>query len=703
METTDNNQPLEQLENLLSTYDERGLRLIQDYLKSHTSQTQENKANEHLDVREMLDEVHQLQHHAARVGQVHIVDHHQRKSRVFIATATSFQIWTNGKLHGSPGFPRTSIKAIQTMEFFSYTRADGKVWENAIVVADENRILSFNLQHPTEHTDTNTPIAVNSILHLFPHEYYLYEKDLGIVNVTFEDVRTNHGPSTFIRRSHSTVDIPGGIGTYQSFRARMAFDYSAKDLYIADPGNGIRRVDVGQKKPFVTNLYSSMQVTRPINVAFDQELRLLLILDAATRKIYGSLVDQEQSYPSFNRFEQALQLPEAVLTNGTSFTYSCWLKRGPNRSKDWKKHLPDTLFGFYINEGEHEITLHYHADGEAQSVSFAAPIPPSDWFHFSWIKRGNRFEVLIDEWSYQLPAPERINLNRELMQMNLPVLFCVPGYMAAEIAIWDHDLSVQEIKNNCTVWLTSTPQGLTGYWHLQVSNRETEWTNEEHSFLDASGHGHDLNGQQLMWQLASSPLDALLPLYSIPGKKMSQGFTVDTSLHQLYWCEVLDNGHTRLMRGSTFGHTEPVVLEILKDSVIDLRVDSTSNDAFEELILAHARRRKVIQEAIERATQALEQHASDLVDGHGEVHNAHADIQESLAQALFNRKELTQMLQNYKNVLDETHRLEKQKERDVAQARLDAIEKARQMVSSAHLEAAAFRRKGGRDLIDGTQ
>lgn len=696
MATDSSNQGLEQLTSLLEKYDVRALQLVQNYLKSHTSETQNNKATEHLSVREMLDKVHQLQHHANRVGQVNIVDHHTGSTSVLIATPTKLQYWTDNGIQPVP-FPRSlssPIKAIHAVEAFSFTDGEKKERKFFSIVADKNRYLMLEYYSPDVAYDVHYPGALlQSSINMDLNGYYLYEKDLATVTITLIDGTKKNGPTTIYRNIRDSVVIPNGIKNYQSFRARMAFDYSANDIYIADAGNGIRKVDVGQPKRTVTNLYREIPVKTPINIAIDQELRLLLILDAATRKIYGSLIDRQQSYPYFSSFQQALRLPEAVLTHGSSFTYSCWLKRGQNRSKNWKTEIPDTLFGFYIDEGDKEITLHFHAGGEPQSVTFAAPIPQTGWFHFSWIKRGSQFEVLINDWSYQFAAPERINLNRELPQTDHPILFCVPGYMATEIAVWDLGLPALYIKDNRTKWHTNMPEALTGYWHLQVSNREEKLALSEYVFQDASGHGHNVKGGHLIWELAASPLEVLLPLYSIPGNKLSQGFSVDTTQNQLYWCEVLDNGDTRLMRGSTFGHTKPVVLQQLKDPVVDLCVESGSNDAYTKLILAHARRRQVMQDAIQVVTKELEQHALDVDQGHQAVHAAHAGTQDGLVEAMSQQKELIALQNEYLNSLDEAHRAQKQKEQEVSQGRLEAISEAREKVASAHLQAAAIRRQ----------
>src|SRR5690606_13182215 len=151
------------------------------------------------------------------------------------------------------------------------------------------------------------------------------------------------------------------------------------------------------------------------------------------------------------------------------------------------------------------------------------------------------------------------------------------------------------------------------------------------------------------------------------------------------------------------GHTMPVVLTEMDHPVVDLHVESGTNDAFEELVLAHARRRKAMQDAIQSAATALEQHALDVDAGHDQAANAHANLQDRMIELTRNRDELVKLLQSYKEKLDDAHRAEKQSERKGGQARREAIDAARKLVADAHLQAAAIRREGGQALIDGHQ
>ena len=693
------NDKVSKLEELLATYDDSVLDLVHEHMQQNNNDVREIRIDGHPNTQAVIDRAHALLNQANRMGQIYITEHHTGSPRIFFTAGTTVNMWEKGET--SKKFIGKNSHPLRSLTFSSYEGADGKNYEFVHFLLDNNTIQHQQITPGLGYYQQQIPgTVIYDIVYNNYDAYYLTSEGLAVVEITFNHTKEQ----TIIHHGHRNILIPGGFKEQSRIEPRMTLDAAKKHMYIMDQSRGIIMLDLNSKKPTPIQIFTLNQLASPVSIAFDEEQRLLLIHDSTTQKIYAHSVDAKSSYPAFANFGQHLTFPSESLQSGAQFTFSCWLKTDGVRSKNWEDQYKDKLLGFHFSQDENYLVFQYIVDGKPVSETlYLGNLQRDSWFHFAWVKRGREFEFFIDGKTIGTTyAPELIDTSRRIPNNPFEFNFSVPGYLASEIRLWNVARAPSEIKDDMKRWVTNQPEieTLSGYWRPEVNNGDSLWKSSDPAIKDLSGHGNHCVGKSIQWKMETSPLDKLIPIYPTNSwSRPHQGFTVDSPLNHIYWVENQRAGNNLLMRGSTLGHLPTTPVAHVPNNTADIHAVSGSNNSFEELVIAHKKRRDAFQKMIQDISHQFESGHQNVIKNHTTVSNAHGTADDHAQNAPNNREERNEVNELFAAVIDEMHITEKTLERESADRRIAAIARAQEIVSNAHLEASRIRRETGERLL----
>lgn len=688
------NEEINKLSELLNTYDDTVIDLVHSHLQNHNEDVRRKRINGHPDTQAVFDRANALLFAASRKGKLHFVERHGSSARVFFCTEHKLFVFENDAVSEINFGP--FAEKLNSISFFSYTnKQTGKKVEYIQSVLN-------NFFHSSQEISSDA----NKYQNFFSGRklYQQLSKNDNRYSLTSEGITIERTSYNFIARQiiiHNDYDVlkfPNGLNSKNGIHPRMALDEAKSFMYVSDPNKGICVVDTNPKANKRITQLSLPTIKSPLSLAVYNAQRLLLIRNHSDQFIYGYQMDSKLSFPEFQTFEHAIELPRRSLQAGNEFTISCWLKKSGKRDTKWKTGFKRGLVGFYFEESNKELIFYYSENGAAKTEKIFVNFSLENWFHLSIVKNEKTFAFYINGAPLsELRAPAAIDTSLRLASSNEPIIFCVPGFTASELSIWNKARTNKEITTSKLAWLTNQPENLSGYWRLAVSNGEKLWTEKQDKFTDLSGHGNNGTTQNGRWKLDASPLPRLMKLYKTNGSPsfINQSFSIDNPAHHIYWVEKTANGLTQIMRGSSFGHTAPIVFKKMNEQIVSIHVESGDNNQFENLAIAHRNKRNAIHDAIELVSHQTENGHKEIVALHDAIVKSHEQAQEHANNTPSNRTERTEIQAHYVEQITAIHNKEKAQERELADNRLKANAEAQRIILNAQLEANNIRRQTG--------
>jgi hypothetical protein len=421
------------------------------------------------------------------------------------------------------------------------------------------------------------------------------------------------------------------------------------DFYVTQDN---QIVHTSSKDKTIVNVIDKGEIGTVADLVFHTQHNSLLIQDSEKKEIGLHLLDEPKE-----RYWRSFTLTGAVPVSGKSFsnetfTLSCLLRLVDKGSETYPR--TESSIRFWMEKDK--VHFQCYSEGKLIDLSFDKKdfFPKennSDWFQFTVQKDKNEFRFYVDGiLAFSHNAPDFIDLHSEET-----IFLSCPGYFMAELRIWNIIRTPKQLKTYSRTWLpVSQYNGLSGYWHLFVKDPSGKYTGLAYEHVnksgqiemiqepDLSGNGNhlvvqkgnkpvegELNYQTMHPVKAPSPFPKVIPLYDL--KIIKQGLQIDDNTGKVYWIDESENGRTYMMCGSTLGHIPPTQLfEINSDG--DFALLSQVNSPYENLILAHAERRKAMEEKFDSITSAHKK-------GHEDVLTKHKELLETLNNSLSEKKQ----------------------------------------------------------------
>lgn len=411
-------------------------------------------------------------------------------------------------------------------------------------------------------------------------------------------------------------------------------------LYLAYKGMIYRKNPTGRIKSDI--MLTDGEIGQPIDLVYHSLNHSLLFQDAQTQQICIHLLDEPAKRNwRWGTKSSFFPIPEKAWPNTTTFTISCLLRL--HRKSEESMQLFESDLRFCIQDGI--FRMEYFGVGVPGMLQVHFPISKhlpddkNDWFQLTIQKEDQTLSFFVEGvLAHQCEAPLEIVKSKGLN------LGC-PGYAMCELRIWKVIRTTQQIKTYKRTWLPLDEyDGLTGYWHFYVVGNESPTGLELYNLVDTkdgksstvtviqepdlSGHGNhiitqkgassepgDLNYHTFHDASAPSPFPKVIPLYNL--KMIKQGLEIDRNTGKIYWVDKAEDGQTYLMCGSTLGHHPPIPL-FQMNSEGKFSVLSQQSSPYEELIIAHGKRRAAMEEQFNAITD-VHQNAHENVTAQQKV------------------------------------------------------------------------------------
>ena len=670
-------EQLERIKTFNESYNSDGTRFLQQAQQQYNEELKKERESDHRSYKTIEAEATAILKKAHKEGEVHIREKHSKTPLIFYITQTADKVmrvyvWDKGIVYPVPvykgGFGQ--IKNYLNIKASGFIKEEGDLGTvilselETVQLIKEQKGQKFNLKRP----------STRPVLRNFKYQYQLNEKNEHQLSCCQIDDRIYAAWDIELPQDGQTPLLLGDFYIYYPRTPEGSNDkdwrnvYNYIDFLIAPELNnkfspvftsyfGADNLfhcysSVNQfiykiitKAPAKTEVVlTSGETGNPIDLDYNPRHHSLLIQDEASRQIGVHLLDEPPIRNWRNMtITSYFPIPNGALTSSETFTISCLLlldniknEERPNMQSNLKFWLQDEEFHFEYNESGKDI----------QTITFPKGkyIPDEkdpDWFQFTLQKEKNTFRFFVDGiLIHRCAAPDTLDLTRGLN------ISC-PGYMMCELRIWNIARTSKQLKTYKRTWLPVDQfEGLTGYWHFYVvgnppTGLQYEYYNNKKLDLlqepDLSGHGHhiattsegnDIQSGNLNYHTGSdgqapSPFPKVIPLYNL--NTIKQGLEIDRNTGKIYWIDQTKDGRFFMMCGSTLGHLPPIPLFEV-NSLTKFSVLSQENSPYEDLILAHAERRKAMEEKFDAITSAHK-------TGHQDILDDHDTLQKSLIQS----------------------------------------------------------------------
>lgn len=461
-------------------------------------------------------------------------------------------------------------------------------------------------------------------------------------------------------------------------------------------------------------LLNEKEIDTPTALAYHKIHDALLIRTAGKTKQIGIYFPNQPKMPLWRSFGEhaLLPLPDRSIRSGVTFTLSCLLHYRPKPvgayppPPETKKPSAKSNFLFWF-EGTILVVTFKEAttnitDEIRINLKQHLPNPMElNWFQLSFVKNKQEFTIYVNGVATAVAiVPEHFAVEENIN------LSC-PGYMMAELRIWNKVREPKDLIKYSRTWLPSSEfDGLTAYWHLYVKEDKIglpfESINENNEIgliqePDLSGHGMhmtaqasgirvsgDLNYHTYTADRAPSPFPKFIPLYDLNSD--IQTFELDQSTGRIFWSDKNDEGKTVLYTGSALGHSRATIL-INAEINTYFALLPQAESIYDELIILHAKRRNLIEEQF---FGTRETHR----DTHNIVEAKHKELDTLLTEKVKARGEVVEAGEDYKasymnlhqewqDTIRDSHINEDVKRRELQANRDKALAEAQELIRAA--------------------
>lgn len=719
-------------EEILDNYDQEVASILRAEQAKVNRKLQGTRNDHHASIQAIEKEAHEMLQQAHREGEVHVVERHRKTAGIFFVQNGKAMMWSEGAV------TEIEIPVISNGSKVQAVRASDWILSDLKLKSGEEAQASvfYSFQDRDKvHTQRNLATLVKKVA---TGDYYLLDAWTEIGNELEDDLFNTsngwHGEGFNKSIFGSWIENPKGKNKHSflsSVTSEMDSPWRNVITVTAAPNDGlhvylirkntIQLLQIKKNQPNVGKndlslLLAEKHLDTPVALAVNTAHNSLLIQDAGTRTIGVHLLDSEkkQVWRSFNRDSQ-ITLPPGVFQLDTTWTLSCLAKRNCRQPLWNDPPIYTGPFKVWVEKESGLLKLQYEVDGKQQAFTSPENMPLtsrrfSDWFLFTMQRDGNIIRFFIDGelfWTHESTNFPSLRQKK--------VLFSLTGFFLCELRVWRTIRTEEELKRYKRSWLPhSAYHGLSGYWHLQVIGKDKtgltlntfDAAGKINGIIqepDLSGNGHhlptwrgkgevgDLNRETVTEFVTNGPFEVVMPIYEL--NAVHQGVEIDVYAGRIYWIDETGDfcrGQRVMIMGSVLGHLPPVPL-FRVDSVESFSVLSRTTAPFNELIIAHAARRKAMQDHLLSIHQ---QHQ----EAHEAVQNAHDEFSKSLdaSPPLKGSNNVNEYATVHAEWLAELDRIANEEERAlrIASARRNrAIAQAQEMTDAAQRRVIAHRRK----------